>query len=82
MRGRQVLVLVLLFVAVATVAAWLTWAFQAGARIGLGWTGLRSALPYLLAGVATVEVVIVAFVWLAFYSQRHGYDDRAGMDQQ
>jgi hypothetical protein len=35
-------------------------------------------LPYLLAGAVTVECVIGAFVWLAFYSERRGYDDRGG----
>jgi cation transporter-like permease len=82
MRRRRVLALSLLFVAIAAVAAYVGWAVYAGSKIGRGWTGLRSALPYLLAGVVTVEVVIAAFVWLAFYSQRRGYDDRAGVDHR
>lgn len=80
MRWRRALTLCLLFVAVAAVAAYVVWAFQAGARVDHGWAGLRPALPYLLAGVATVGCVIWAFVRLAVYSESRGYDDRAGMD--
>ncbi len=80
MSWRRALVLSLVFVAVAAFAAYFGWAFYAGSKIGLGWAGLPRALPFLLAGVVTVEAVIGAFVWLAFYSERRGYDDRAGMD--
>jgi len=82
MRRRRALVLSLVFVAVAAFAAYAAWAIQAGAKIDRGWTGLRPALPYLLAGVATVEAVIAGFVWLAFYSERRGYDDLAGLDRE
>lgn len=82
MRGRRIPGLLFAFVAVAAIAAWIGWAFYAGSRIGEGWTELRPALPYLLAGVVTVECVIGAFVWLAFYSARRGYDDRAGLDDR
>jgi hypothetical protein len=78
MRRRRAVILSLLFVAIGAVAAYVGWAFYAGSRIGLGWGGLRPALPYLLAGAVTVECVIGAFVWLAFYSERRGYDDRGG----
>ena len=80
MRPRRVLALCLLFAAAAAVAAYVGWAFRAGAKIGHGWSGLRPALPYLIAGALTVECVIAAFVWLAFHSARRGYDDRAGSD--
>ena len=80
MRRRRALVLSLVFVVLAA-AAYFGWAVYAASKIGSGWAGLRPALPYLLAGVVTVEVVIGAFVWLAFYSERHGYDDRAGIDR-
>jgi hypothetical protein len=76
MRRRRILFLGLVFAALAAFAAYAGWAFYAASRIGRGWAGLRSALPYLLAGVVTVELVIGAFVWLAFYSERRGYDDR------
>jgi hypothetical protein len=64
-------------VALAAIAAYIGWAFHAASEIGFGWAGLRPALPYLLAGVVTVECVIAAFVWLALFSERRGYDDRA-----
>jgi hypothetical protein len=70
----------LLFVGVALVAAYAVWAFYAASKIGFGWAGLRSAWPFVLAGSLTVECVIAAFVWLAFFSERRGYDDRAGLD--
>jgi len=76
MRLRRVLALVIVLVALAAIAAYVGWAFHAASRIGFGWTGLRPALPYLLAGVFTVECVIAAFVWLALFSERRGYDDR------
>jgi hypothetical protein len=82
MRWRRVLVLGLWFVAISAVAAYVGWAFYAGSKINEGWTGLRPALPFLIAGALTVEVVIAAFVWLAFYSQRRGYDDRAGFEDR
>jgi len=56
---------------------WAVWAVHAGAKVDLGWTGLGSAWPYLLAGVLTVACVIAGFVWLAFFSERRGFDDRA-----
>jgi hypothetical protein len=68
------------FLAVAIVGAYVAWAFRAAAKINLGWAGLRSAWPYLLAGVLTVEAMIIGFVWLAFYSARRGFDDRAGLN--
>lgn len=82
MRTRRVVVLGIAFVALAAIAAYAGWAFHAASKIGFGWTGLRSALPYLLAGVVTVECVIAAFVWLAFFSARRGYDDRARLDRE
>ena len=45
-----------------------------------GWSGLRPAFPYLIAGAVTVELLIGGFIWLAFFSQRRGYDDRSGTD--
>jgi hypothetical protein len=80
MRWRQALGIALLFAAIAAVAAYLTWAFRAGSRIGPSWATMLPYLPYLFAGVVTVEIVIGGFVWLAIYSERRGYDDRAGVD--
>jgi hypothetical protein len=82
MRMRRALVPSLSFLALALMGAYAVWAFHAAASVGLGWAGLRSAWPYLLAGVLTVEAVIAAFVWLAFFSDRRGHDDRVGRDHR
>jgi hypothetical protein len=71
----------LLVVCYAALAALAAWAFYAGSKVYGGWTSLVHAWPYLLAGVATVAVVTGLFVWLAFYSERRGYDDRAGVNK-
>jgi hypothetical protein len=42
---------------------------------------VHEAWPYLLAGAATVAGVMTLFIWLAFYSDRRGYDQRAGRDR-
>ena len=82
MRTRRVLALGVVLVALAAIAAYAGWAFYAASGIGYGWTGLRSAMPYLLAGAVTVGGVIGAFVWLAFFSERRGYDERARVDRE
>lgn len=82
MLRRRSLALVLLFAAIAVVAAYVVWAANAGAKVGQGWKGLRPALPYLIAGVVTVGAMIAGFVRLVFYSASRGYDDRAGGDHQ
>lgn len=66
----------------AIIAAYAGWAAYKGSKIGGGWAGLAQAWPYLLAGVLTVSAVMILFIWLAFYSDRHGYDDRAGRDKR
>lgn len=81
-RTRPVLILGVVFVALAAIAAYAGWAFYTASKIGFGWTGLASALPYLLAGVATVGCVIAVFVRLAVFSERRGYDDSAGIDRE
>jgi len=77
MRARTALYAGLFLLGLAAFAAWAVWAVHAGAKVDLGWTGLGSAWPYLLAGVLTVACVIAGFVWLAFFSERRGFDDRA-----
>lgn len=72
----------LLVVCYAALAAYAAWTFYLGSKIGSGWTSLRHAWPYLLAGGVTVGVVIGLFVWVAFHSERRGYDDRAGSDKR
>lgn len=71
----------LLVACYAALAAYAAWAFYTGSKVGSGWTSLLHAWPYLLAGVLTVAVVTGLFIWLAFYSKRRGYDERAGLDK-
>jgi hypothetical protein len=68
----------LLVVYLAAIVAYATWALYRGSKIGDGWASLLQAWPYLLAGVLTVAAVLGLFVWLALYSDKHGYDARAG----
>lgn len=74
-----VLVGIAAFAVLAASAAYAGWAFFEGSKVGAGWAGLSTAWPFLLAGVLTVAVVIALFVRLAFYSERHGYDERADL---
>jgi hypothetical protein len=69
----------LLVACYAALAAFAAWAFYRGSGTGDGWTSLLQAWPYLLAGVLTVAAVTGLFVWLAFYSERRGYDERTGL---
>ncbi|HEX3885987.1 MAG TPA: hypothetical protein VHW05_00725 [Phenylobacterium sp.] len=78
MRKRTAIGAILTFAGLAVCAIYFGWAIHSASRIGFGWRGLDSAWPYLLAGVFTVGCVLAAFVWLAFFSERRGYDDRAG----
>ncbi len=77
MKKRSILVCSLSLVALAAVCAYFIWAAYAASRIDAGWAGLDTAWPFLLAGVVTVAVVIAGFLRLAFFSDSHGYDDRA-----
>ena len=82
MRHRTIVTAGLALVALAVIAAYVAWAAYAGGKVGLGWAGLRSAWPYLLAGVLTVACVIAAFVRLAFFSDRSGFDDSADVNRR
>lgn len=82
MRRRPALFIGLILLGLALVAAYVVWAIYAASKIGFGWQGLHAAWPYLLAGVLTVACAIGGFVWLAFFSERRGYDDRAGLDRR
>jgi hypothetical protein len=63
-------------------AAYAAWVFHKSSAPDAGWTALRHAWPFLLAGVATVAAVIGFFVWLAVYSDKKGYDARIGHDDK
>jgi hypothetical protein len=82
MKTRSILVGGLAVLAIGAVCAWAVWALLAASKLGAGWAGLGSAWPYLLAGVVTVGVAIAAFLRLAFFSDSHGYDDRADINKR
>jgi len=50
--------------------------------MGGGWSSLFHVWPYLLAGALTVAAVTGLSIWLAFYSEKRGYDERAGQDRR
>jgi hypothetical protein len=78
---KHLLPLALLFAALAGVAAYAAFALYQNTRMGFGWAGVVPVLPYVIAGTLTVGAVIVVFLWLAGYSERRGYDDRARSDR-
>jgi hypothetical protein len=82
MKKRPILIGSLALVAVAAVCAYAAWAISAASHLGEGWAGLDSAWPYLLAGVVTVGLAIAGFLRLAFFSESHGYDDRADINRR
>jgi hypothetical protein len=82
MKKRSILVGSLALVAVAAICAYAAWAISAASRLGAGWAGLGEAWPFILAGVLTVGVAIAGFLRLAFFSESHGYDDRADTGEQ
>ena len=77
MKRRTIVVGSLALVAIAGVCVYAAWAISAASRLGEGWAGLNTAWPFILAGVLTVGVAIAGFLRLAFFSESHGYDDRA-----
>jgi Zn-dependent protease with chaperone function len=82
MKRRTILVGSVALVAIAAVCAYVAWAVSAAGKLGAGWAGLDTAWPFLLAGMITVALAIAGFLRLAFFSQSHGYDDRADTDQR
>jgi hypothetical protein len=78
---RHAVLLVLTFLGLAGFAAFVVWAFLATAHTGGGWASLLPIWPYVLGGVIVTGALTGVLMWLAFYSSRHGYDDRAGSEE-
>jgi 4-hydroxybenzoate polyprenyltransferase len=78
---KHALVLGLTFLGLALFALFAGWAFFAGSRLSGGWGSLGPIWPYVLAGVVVVAALTAFFMWLAFYSANHGYDDRIDRDE-
>lgn len=75
MRKHAALIVVVVL-GLAGFAAFTVWAFMDTARMGGGWESLRPVWPYVVGGAVVVGLLAGALMWLAFYSSRHGYDDR------
>ena len=62
----------------ALVAAFMAWVVSRSGALGGSWTG---GSPHILAamviGVVGAGGLAAALIWLAFFSARRGYDDRA-----
>jgi len=74
--------LVLLAACLVGIGLFAAWAFTRGARFAGGWAIMHQVWPYILAGVLTFAAVLGGFVWLALYSDRRGFDTRAGHDRR
>ena len=77
---RNAVFLALTFVGLAIFGAFATWAFMATSKIAGGWRSLLPVWPYVVGGLVTVAALTGGFMWLAFYSANHGYDDRIDSD--
>lgn len=78
---RHAVVLGLAFVGLAAFAVFAGWAFFAASDVGGGWRSLGPVWPYVLGGALMVAALAGFLMWLAFYSARHGYDDRMDEDR-
>jgi hypothetical protein len=75
MRKHAALIAIIVL-SVAGFAAFIVWAFVAAGRMGGGWESLRPVWPYVAGGAVAVGLLAGGLMWLAFFSSRHGYDDR------
>ena len=73
--GKSAAVLGVAFMALAAFALFLGWAFFRISVVGGGWRSLGPIWPYVIGGMVAVGALTGFFMWLAFYSARHGYDD-------
>ena len=79
---RNAVFLGLTFIGLALFGAFAAWAFVATSRIDGGWRSLLPVWPYVLGGLVTVAALTGGLMWLAFYSAKHGYDDRINSDDR
>ena len=56
------------------------WAFFATQHMGQGWRDLTPIWPYVAGATIVVGGLTAFFMWLAFYSANHRYDERIGRD--
>lgn len=75
MNGTVLVVVVLLGMLAATaMVGW--WAWQEIGDVQIGIHGMIA----LIAGATATFLLGVGLMWLVYYSNRRGYDDRAGKD--
>jgi hypothetical protein len=74
--SKQVVIIGLALLGLAGFAAFAGWAFYEAGRYEGGWRSLGPIWPYAAGGVLLVGVLSGFFMWLAFYSANHGYDDQ------
>jgi hypothetical protein len=79
---KHAIVLGLTFVGLAGFAVFAGWAFFEGSKVGGGWRSLGPIWPYVVGGCVLVGALSAFFMWLAFYSANHGYDDRIDPDDK
>ena len=77
---RHLLVLGLTFLGLAGFSVLAGWAFFSSSRANDSWRTLGAVWPYLLGGGLVTAAFAGLFMWLAFYSANHGYDDRIDPD--
>jgi hypothetical protein len=71
---------ILIITGLSATAAFMGWALYQGSQIGGGWSSLAPIWPYVAGGLIVVGALTGGLMWLAFYSDRKGYDDRVEMD--
>jgi hypothetical protein len=74
---RHLLVLGLTFLGLAGFSVLAGWAFFSGSRLKDGLRTLGAVWPYLAGGALVTGAFAALFMWLAFYSANHGYDEPA-----
>ncbi len=74
--NRHLLVLGLTFLALAGFSLLAGWAFFSDTGVSDGLRTLGAVWPYLAGAGAVTAAFAGLFMWLAFYSANHGYDDR------
>jgi len=79
-RATKRLVVILTAVGLLAVFGFFAWVFYATG--GFAWTGGSTAIVVaLIAGAVGVGALTGALMWLAFYSDRKGYDDPPTFDE-
>jgi hypothetical protein len=74
---KSLIPLVLYLVGLTAFAIFAVFAVQQASQLGGGWGELKPILPFVIGGAIVVAALTGGLMWLAFYSARRGFDDRA-----